>query len=89
MGYDGKYILESIIRCVAWLVIFVVAMRLRSRLAKLDDADLSYYLTHSVFKVGAVGVAQLTFLVFAPVQCESEMGLDHPMEEVRMRAYGI
>ena len=61
-------LLQLLLRCLIWLVLFFVALRVRFRIARLSDADLSIFLSMSVMKGGMiVGIGQLVFLAFSCV----------------------
>ena len=71
----GQLALGSI-RCVIWVVLFLFFLRVRSRIAKLSDADLSVFLSMSTVKGGLiVGLGQLAFIAFSSIQCASEAKL--------------
>ena len=51
--------------------------RRRSRIAKLTDKDLSRFLTNDVVMGGVIiGLGQLTFLMFASIQCDNGNFID-------------
>lgn len=53
-----------------WLALLKFGKKLRSRIARLPDEDLSNFLTNDVFFGGMIiGLGQLTFLMFASIQC--------------------
>ncbi|GMI10466.1 hypothetical protein TrVE_jg3991 [Triparma verrucosa] len=59
---------------MVWVALFYLSFRVRRRIARLSDKDLNDLLTHVVLKGGVlITMAQLAFLVFSSVQCESEM----------------
>ncbi|GMI16338.1 hypothetical protein TrLO_g11854 [Triparma laevis f. longispina] len=46
-------------------------MKLRSRIAKLTNKDLSHFLTTDVVMIGVIiGLGLLTFVIFASVRCD-------------------
>ena len=61
----------------------------RSRVAKLSDADLSRFLSLSVVKGGLiVGLGQLIFLAFSSVQCLNEASAEgHDWTECKRSLY--
>lgn len=66
-----------LVRCLVYGVILFVALRIRSRIAKLSNSDLSKFLSISVIKGGLVtGLSQLVFLAFSSVQCISEANIE-------------
>ena len=73
LNWDHYEIMESSARCLLYAVVLFVAMRVRSRVARLTDADLSNFLSMSAVK-GAlvVGLSQLVFLAFSSIQCANE-----------------
>ncbi|GMH98819.1 hypothetical protein TrST_g13130 [Triparma strigata] len=64
-------ILKLILRSLFWLALLKLGMKSRSHIAKLSDEDLSKFLTNDVIFGGMlVGLGQLTFLMFASIQCD-------------------
>ena len=75
VGYNWQEdaILNALGRCLFSIFLFFFALRVRARVAKLSDEDLSCFLSQSVVRGGLViGLAQLAFLAFSSLQCESE-----------------
>lgn len=57
-----------------WLIVLVFAVKARSQLAKLSDANLSKFLSQDIIMGGVlIGLGQLTFLVFASIQCNASV----------------
>ena len=70
--------IQGILTIFFFFFVLIVSWRIRSRVAKLSDADLSEFLSMSVVKVGlVVGLGQLAFLAFSSIQCESEAKLEY------------
>ena len=79
VGYDfsTSQIIESSVKSLVWLAFLKFGLKSRSHIAKLSDADLSKFLTNDVIKGGMlVGLAQLTFLMFASIQCDGNVEKD-------------
>ena len=71
-NYDSAAVFHSVSSTVLWVLVLPVAMRIRSRIAKLSNSDLSRFLTNDVLKGGILlGLAQLAFLLFASIQCDA------------------
>ena len=70
-------VLKGFLRSLIWFGMFLVALRARSSIARLSDADLSKFLSMSVIKGGLiVGLGQLIFLAFSSVQCLNEASVE-------------
>ena len=82
-------ILESSARCLIYGLTLLVALRARSRVAKLSDSDLSRFLSMSVIKGGLiVGLGQLIFLAFSSIQCLNEASVEgHDWTECKRSLY--
>ena len=58
-------------RSLVWAALFSGGMKIRSQAASLCEAELSDFLTNHVIKGGVfIGLGQLTFLMFASIQCD-------------------
>ena len=69
----------SSLRCVVWVITFLIAKRLRDKIADLPNSDLSEYISIGVLKGGiVVGLSQLIFIVFGSVRCEAEAIVEEP-----------
>ena len=84
-NFQPDAILWAGVRCVFWVAIVPLFMFLRRRIGRLPDEDLTNFLALSVVRGGLlVGLAQLTFLAFASIQCENEASLeDRPWWECK------
>ena len=77
MDWDKEQVVIGFVRSLIFLGLFPVGMHMRSSVAKLPDGELSRYLEMTVFKGALViGLGQLSFLVFSPIQCHSENSLE-------------
>ena len=75
--FDRGEVIQAFITMVLFFIMLLVFWRIRSRVAKLSDADLSEFLSMSVVKDGLiVGLGQLAFLAFSSIQCESEARIE-------------
>ncbi|GMH79050.1 hypothetical protein TrLO_g7737 [Triparma laevis f. longispina] len=75
---NTSIIVEKSIEClVVYPALFMLGMKSRSRIAKLTDKDLSRFLTNDVVMGGVIiGLGQLTFLMFASIQCDNGNFID-------------
>mmetsp|Transcript_2598 Transcript_2598/g.4916 ORF Transcript_2598/g.4916 Transcript_2598/m.4916 type:complete len:1010 (+) Transcript_2598:83-3112(+) len=70
--WDSEQIFLAVIRSFGWAVTLVLGLRVRARIARLPDKDLSKFLVDKVFSEGfLVGLGQLIFLVFSSIQCDT------------------
>ena len=70
--WDGHQIFLAVIRSCGWAVTLVLGLKVRARIARLPDKDLSTFLVDKVFTEGfLVGIGQLIFLVFSSIQCDT------------------
>ena len=75
IGYkwERSETIASLSFSASWLCCLPIMWRVRARIAKLSDDDLSKYLSNYVIGGGlVVGLGQLTFLALSTLQCESE-----------------
>ena len=72
-NWDQNQVIQGSVQSLIWLCLLPVFMHVRAGVAGFSDKDLSDFLSMSVIKGGLfVGLAQLTFLAFSSVQCQSE-----------------
>ena len=65
------------VRLFFWSLIYITATKVRSKIARLQDDDLSSFLSRNLFLEGFVaGVGQLGFLMFDVLRCLNELGTD-------------
>ena len=79
IGFDWKQskILNSSARLLLFGLILFLALRIRSKISRLSDDDLSDFLSMSVIKGSLfVGLSQLLFLAFSSIQCVYEAKLE-------------
>ena len=70
-GFAGPQLFWCSVRSLGWLVVLLIGLRVRKRIARLPDKDLSRFLVDSVFTQGIViGLGQLVFLLFSSLQCD-------------------
>ena len=75
--WKNSEILKTSLDCLGYGLLLFVALRTRSRVARLSDSDLSKFLSMSVIKGGLiVGLGQLLFLAFSSVQCLNEATIE-------------
>jgi len=59
-----------VVRMIFWPLTFWIGLRIRSKIARLSDEKLSNYIALYVFRGGMImGLGQLSFLLFASIQC--------------------
>ena len=82
-------VLKSSARCLLYMITLLFALQIRSRIAKLSDADLSKFLSMSIIKGGlVVGLGQLVFLAFSSIQCLNEATVEgHDWRECKRSLY--
>ncbi|GMI46432.1 hypothetical protein TrCOL_g1227 [Triparma columacea] len=65
-----EFVASCLQLCLLWPLLFALGMKVRSRIAKLPDEDLSKFLTNDVIMIGMfVGLGQITFLMLGAIQC--------------------
>jgi len=67
---ESLQIWQVVLYVLLWMILFIIAMRCRSVIARLSDEVLSNFLTKDVIMRGMlVGLGQLLFLMFGSIQC--------------------